>query len=417
MASQICNNYFWIFFAGANCREEVDFRQCHHFSAHPSKPSRNRDRNQLNHGNNAFVIRNATDERVENPSSNLAQDSVTSLLTNLKSPPKENKRSKANNYMFNDSGNILRNTLHSEPQPAKYDLANVLRSGGNSERQLDMSHLGSYKLKDNDKGLSFAADGSNLAKDLGFRIRKEMEIFSSFNRLSGSGEPSFLTAHRNSYYSHQLSGVPPGEPDSRARSNYPEKVISFGNSGQVDHVYLQPLASSMGSGKKIPPQAVSKGIPVSASTSSSDLIPAFCRDELKGVHTHLPDDKLEVLAPRQMQEISKQQHALPSLSKNQGEGRFGCLSYMQHSFVDTSASGKQNQKLSLSSKHDVSEAAVKSHQFGVTCRNGSDEGFASMTGKYTLCVFYYQWTFLFKEESLFIVVVWNLTVALCSFRC
>ncbi|PRQ26681.1 putative histone-lysine N-methyltransferase transcription regulator PHD family [Rosa chinensis] len=372
----------------ANCREEVELGQCDHFSVDPSNPSRNRDRNQLNHGINAFVIRNAIDdERVEKSSSNLGQNSVISVLTNLKSPSNENTQSKANNYMFNDSGNTMRNTLHSEPLPVKYDLATVLRSAGNSERQQDMSHFGSYKLKDNDKGLSFAADGSYLAKDLGYRICKEMEVSSSFNRLSGNGEPNFLTAYRNSCYSQQLSGIPLGTPDSRISSSYPEKVISFANSGQVDHVCLRPLASSMGSGMKVPTQAVSKGVPVSASTSLADLIPPFCREEFIGVHTHLRDDKLQVSAPRQMQEISKQPHALPSLSKNQGEGRFGCSSYMQHPLLETSASGKQSHKHSLSSKYDVSEAAVNPRQSGVTCRIGTDEGFVSMTGVNCCCHF------------------------------
>ncbi|XP_050366128.1 uncharacterized protein LOC126784688 isoform X2 [Argentina anserina] len=366
-----------------NHREEVDYMQCVHFSADLSNPRRTRDWNRLNHGINASVIRNSTDdERVEESCSNVAQNSVISLLTNLKSPSKEITLSKANNNMSNDNENSMRKALHSEPQPDKYNLATVRRSGGNSERQLDMSHLGSYKLNDNDKVLSFSADGSHLANDLGFRMRKEMED-STFNRLGGNGESNCLTACRNSCYSHQLSGVPLGTAESRISSNYLDKVISFANSGEADHVNLRPVASSMGSGMKFPTQAVPKCIPVSASNSLVDPVPSFSREEFVGVHNYLHDDKLQVQSTRQLQEILR----LPCLLKNQGEGRFGCSNYMQQSLVNTAASGKQSHKLGLSGKHVVSEAEVNPQESGVNCRIGADEGCASMTGVDCCCHF------------------------------
>ncbi|KAL6296703.1 hypothetical protein ACE6H2_004845 [Prunus campanulata] len=372
-----------------NCREEMEFRQSLYFSAVPS-PITKRDHKQLNRGNNSFVIGNVIDAaRVEKSTSNLGQDSVISFLTNLNAPPEDNSRPKANKYICNVGEHAMQNALHYEPQSAKYGFANVPRNGSNSvERQLDMSQLGSYRLIDKAKGVSFVTDDSHLSKDLGFRIRKEMEISSSFNGLSGTSDPCFLTAHKNSCYSHQLSGVAPDGSDSRKYSNFPDKVLYFGNRGQVGHVNHRPMASSVGSGLIFPSQTVSKGIPpVSASISVSDQTPAASRENLIEVSAQLPDDNSRLLALREIMELSKQHHALPSLPMNRGKGIFDCSSYMQNSLVDTSASGKQERKLSLTSKNAVSEATIKSHQSGASCRNGSDEGFTSLTGVNTCCHF------------------------------
>lgn len=367
------------FFAAANCNEGVKFGQSLQFSAVPYNPSIKRDGKQLNCGNNAFVISNAIDAaRAEKTNYNLVQDSVISFVTNLNAPPEENSRPKASNYIYNGGEHAMRSTQHYET-----DLTSGPRNGGNNvQRQLNMSQLGSYRLIDKAKGASFVANDSNLSKDSGFRIHKEIEISSSFNGLSGSSDPRFLTVYKDGCYSHQLSGVAPNGPDSRRYSNFPEKVCSFSNSGQVGHVDLPSLTSSVGSGLVFSSEGVSKCIPVSASTSVSNQRhhpPALSREQLTGV-THLPDDNSQLLALRQILELSKQHQAWPSLPMNRGEGRFGCSSYMQNCLVDTSASEKQVQQLSHTSNRDVT---IKSHQPGASCRIGTDEGFTSMTGKNT----------------------------------
>ncbi|KAM2024470.1 hypothetical protein ACFX1X_017492 [Malus domestica] len=371
----------------ANCSEGVKFGQSLQFSAVPYNPSTKRDGKQLNRGNNAFVISNAIDAaRVEKTNYNLVQDSVISFVTNLNAPPEENSRPKASNYIYNGGEHAMRSTQHYETHSAKSDLTSGPRNGGNNvQRQLNMSQLGSYRLIDKAKGASFVANESHLSKDSGFRIHKEIEISSSSNGLSGSSDPRFLTVHKDSCYSHQLSGVAPNGPDSRRCSNFPEKVCSFSNSGQVGHVDLPPLTSSVGSGLVFSSEGVSKCIPVSASTSVSDQRyhpPALSRKQLTGVTTHLPNDNSRLLALRQILELSKQHQAWPSLPMNRGEGRFGCSSCMQNSLVDTSASEKQVQQLSHTSNHDVT---IKSHQPGASCRIGTDEGFTSMTGVNTCC--------------------------------
>lgn len=364
----------------------MKFGQSLQFSAVPYNPSTKRDGKQLNRGNNAFVISNAMDAaRVEKTNCNLVQDSVISFLTNLNAPPDENSRPKASNYIYNGGKHAMRSTQHYETHSAKSELTSGPRNGGNNlQRQLNMSQLGSYRLIDKAKGASFVANDSHLSKDSGCRIQKEIEISSSFNGLSGSSDPRFVTVHKDSCYSHQLSGVAPNGPDSRRYSNFPVKICSFSNSGQVGHVDLPPLTSSVGSGIIFSSDGVSKCIPVSASTSVSDQShhpPALSREQLTGVTTHLPDDNSRLLAIRQILELSKQHQAWPSLPMNRGEGRFGCSSYMQNSLVDTSASEKQVQQLSHTSNHDVT---IKSHQPGASCRIGTDEGFASMTGKNTV---------------------------------
>lgn len=392
----------------------MEFRQSLYFSAVPS-PSTKRDHKQLNRGNNAFVIGNATDAaRVEKSTSNLGQDSVISFLTNLNVPPEDNTRPKANKYICNVGELAMQNTLHYEPHSAKYGIANVPRNGSNSvEGQLDMTQLGSYRLIDKAKEVSFVTDDSHLSKDLGYRIRKEMEISSSFNGLSGTSDPRFLTAHKNSCYSHKLSGVAPDGPDSRKYSNFPDKVLSFGNRGQVGHVHHRPLASSVGSGLIFPSQTVLKGIPpVSASISVSDQTPSLSRENLIEVSAQLPDDNSRLLALREIMELSKQHHALPSLPMNRGKGIFDCSSYMHNSLVDTSASGKQERKLILTSKNAVSEATIKSHQSGASCRIGSDEGITSLTGKCNICFLNANVKVWLKRNLFFHRCSVNLTMAL-----
>lgn len=358
----------WNFVAADDLREKVELEQYLYFATGPSGPSTKREPGHLDPGSCAFEVGNTLDAgRLEKLRGNLVHNSVVSLPIHSKIPPESSTRTKANE-------NTLIGMEHTVPN-TQYSCSFAWHNENGLERQLHIPELGSRGLTDKGKGVGSIGDNYYFMKDSGFRIHKEMEITGSARH--------FPVQFGNSCYLHQLSSLAVEVPDARKICNYPENVPFHGTGGQVDHVNHRSLAVHMGSGLISPSQAVSKGIPSATSTCLLDQTSALSRDEGIGVSGHLLDDNLRLLALRQMLDISKQQNAFSSLGMNKGEGKYGGLSYTQHSFSEPSVPGEQWHGSGLTSKMDVSESAVEARLSGAICRFGGDKGFASISSKCT----------------------------------
>lgn len=332
-----------------------------YFATGSSSPDAKRKQNQLNIGNCASGVSNGIGAgRQEKLRGNLAQNSAVSLLASSETPPENGVRTK-------DNDNKFLSTHHIMPYSGSFPLEN------NYERQSQISEFGYHGLVDKDKEVDFISDGYYFVKDTGFRIHKEMGI-------SGA-DPHFPEPCGSSCHSHKISSVALEVPDARKRCNFHGTVPFHGGGGQVDLVNCGSLAVRMGSGLISPSQTVSKGIPTS--TCFLDRTSALSKEEGIGVSCHLLDNKLKSLALRQMLDLSKQQNAFSSLGRNEGEGKHDGSSYAQHSLVEPSLPREQWHGSGLTTKRDVSEAAVKAWLSGMTCRFIGDKGFAFVTSKCT----------------------------------
>ncbi|XP_060673473.1 uncharacterized protein LOC107421144 isoform X3 [Ziziphus jujuba] len=341
-------------------REKVELGQNLYFATGPSGPSTKREQNQLNLGNCAFEVGNSTDAgRLEKLRGNLVHNSVVSLPTptHSKIPSESSMRTKANDNMLIGMEHVMPNT--------QYSGSFSWHNENGLERQLPIPELCLRGLTDKGKGVGSIGDKYYFMKDTASRTHKEMDITGN--------DPHIPVQCGNSCYSHQLSSLAVEVPDTRKICNYPENVPFHGSGGQVDHVNHRSLAVSMGSGLISPSQVVSTGIPLATSTCLLDQTSALSREEGIGVSGHLLDDNLRLLALRQMLDLSKQQNAYNYLGMKKGEGKYDGLSYAQNSCSEPSVPGEQWQGSGLTSKMDVSEAAVKARLSG-TSRFGGDKG-------------------------------------------
>lgn len=346
----------------AYCGERVALRQKFQCSAGPANLSA-RNESNLNIGRHVFGISNVTDTtKLDKFDGNVTKTSMVPSLAHVSTAPEMNANSKANNHMVS-SDHIIPKSVHCEPYSAKSNPVRVPWTVvDGSERQLNVSELGFFRIEDKGKGVGCTADGSYAKIDSVSNIEKQQESRCTCPvAMGGSKDPCSSVVHDKIYYSHQSSGVPPDAFDARNLFNYPEKVPSLGSSRHTDHLFLTSKGSPWGSSQLLQSQAVSMASPLATSASMQGMAPAIPTVEGTGVSPYLLDDNMRFLALRQILELSKQQQAISSLGMDQETGRTSNFSNVNiRPLVGPSAFGEQTPGPNITSQRDSSAVAMLS---------------------------------------------------------
>ncbi|XP_061376429.1 uncharacterized protein LOC133318449 isoform X2 [Gastrolobium bilobum] len=307
-------------------------------------------RNYMSGVSNASGAARARSETV-----NVAKGLSFSPFPQFTPPPKG--KTKASENLVNDGGPIMPKKLHSEFSTMQFGPTNVLwNSNGNTGMQLNSP--GSNKYVDNHKGVTFAKE-SCAKTNSEFGIAQLMEYPSGILRAVGGSDSCISAVNGKIYESHDEPSLP---SDTFVGA---KKVSSF---GQDNHVT---------SGTAIPFEGILRGLPYLVSSSTLNQTPTLVQQGIN-MDTNLLDENMRLVALTQIQELSKQQHALHSREMNQKQGRFSNISKVQHYIHEASTS-----------EQGTSDASLKLPQNRGTCRNHEItdglEKLASLTGLNRYC--------------------------------
>lgn len=383
---------YWFFnYAAANCGERVASRQKFQCSAGPVNLSA-RNVSNLNIGCHLFGISNVADAaKLDKFDGNVTKTSMVPSLAHVSTPPEINANSKANAHMVS-SEHIIPKSVHCESYSAKSNRVHVPWTVvDGSERQLNVSELGFFRIKDKGKEVGCTADGSYAKIDSVANIQRQLESRGACPVAMGSSRDTCSSVvHDKSHYSHQSSGVPPDAFDARNLFNHPEKVPFLGSSRHTDHLFLTSKGSPRGPSQLLQSQAVSMASPLATSAFMQGMEPSASKLEGTGVSPYLLDDNMRFLALRQILELSKQQQAISSLGMDRETGRTSNFSNVNiRPFVEPSVFEEQTPQPNITSQRGNSEVAMLSPTSSAYTKLGVNiEKSGPVTGKNLYILFF-----------------------------